>query len=195
MRAHDFIIQTRVELQEKSQHWSDDELFVKLQRSYVALQFALPFFIKKETFVIPKGSSEQYLAYAPAQNIGFSIDSVSYKYKDIGHFYVDEESGSYTLDSDRLLFYPTADKDVNGIVVYRYHEEIKTLNCEVAIPKSWYKALRLLFMSEIHEKPTRNTKERNLSTHYLKLYEMELQNLKQNQQVRPVNITSNYQRI
>ena len=195
MRAKDFIIQTRVELQEKSQHWSDEELFVKLQRSYIALQFALPFFIKKETFVIPKGTSEQYLSVKPEQNIGFSVDGVNYAYTDIGHFYVDEKPFSYTFDNDRVLFYPATSKDANAIAVYRYHEEIQTLNCEVAIPHSWYKALRLLLMSEIHEKPTRNTKERNLSTHYMKLYEYELQNLKQNQQVRPINVTSNYQRI
>jgi len=195
MRVHDFIIQTRVELQEKSQHWSDEELFIKLQRSYTALQFALPFFIKKETFVIPKGTSEQYLWAQPTQNIGFSIDGIAYAYKDIGHFYVDEQQFSYTFDKDKVLFIPSTPKDVNAIAVYRYQEKIETLNCEVSIPQSWYKALRLLFMSEIHEKPTRNTKERNLSTHYLKLYELELQNLKQNQQVRPLNVTSNYQRI
>jgi len=195
MRAHDFIIQTRVELQEKSQHWSDEELFVKLQRSYIALQFALPFFIKKETFVIPKGTSEYYLANAPTQNIGLSIDGISYAYTDIGHFYVESKNFTYTFDNDRLLFYPALQRDTNAVVVYRYNEEIKTLHCEVAIPNSWYKALRLLFMSEIHEKPTRNTKERNLSTHYLKLYEYELDNLKRNQQLRPINITSNYQRI
>ena len=195
MRAQDFIIQTRVELQEKSQFWSDEELFVKLQRSYTTLQFALPFFIKKENFIITKGESEFYLQQIPTQNIGFSIDGVSYRYKDIGHFYVDEQQFSYTFDRDRLLFYPAAAKDVNGVIVYRYQEEIKTLNCEVSIPQSWYKALRLLFMSEIHEKPTRNSKERNLSTHYLKLYEYELQNIKQNQHVRVLNVTSNYQRI
>lgn len=195
MRAHDFIIQTRVELQEKSPHWSDEELFVKLQRSYIALQFALPFFIKKETFVIPKGTSEYYLSVKPEQNIGFSIDNIKYAYTDIGHFYVDAKEYTYTFDNDRVLFTPATSKDVDASVVYRYHEEIRTLNCEVAIPQSWYKALRLLFMSEIYEKPTRNTKERNLSSLYLKLYEYELQNLKKNQQVRPINITSNYQRI
>ena len=195
MRANDFIIQTRVELQEKSQHWSDEELFVKLQRSYIALQFALPFFIKKETFVIPKGTSEYYLWVRPAQNIGLSIDGIAYSYTDIGHFYIDEKHFTYTFDNDRLLFYPPSSKDVNSVIVYRYQEQIKTVNDEVAIPQSWYKALRLLFMSEIHEKPTLNTKVRNLSTHYLKLYELELKNLKQNQQIRPLNITSNYQRI
>ena len=195
MRVNDFIIQTRVELQEKSPHWSDEELFIKLQRSYTALQFALPFFIKKETFVIQKGTSEHYLWVKPEQNIGLSIDGISYEYTDIGHFYVNEKLFSYTFDNDRLLFCPSIDKDTNASIVYRYQEQIKTLNCEVAIPQSWYKALRLLFMSEIHEKPTRNTKERNLSTHYLKLYEHELQNLKQNQQTRPLNVTSNYQRI
>ena len=195
MRAHDFIIQTRVELQEKSQHWSDEELFVKLQRSYIALQFALPFFIKKETFVITKGTSDFYLSKKPEQNIGLSIDGVNYAYTDIGHFYVDEREFTYTFDNDRVLFTPAVSKDVNVIAVYRYHEEIKTLNCEVAIPSSWYKALRLLLMSEIYEKPTRNSKERNLSTHYMKLYEYELKTLKQNKQVRPINITSNYQRI
>jgi hypothetical protein len=195
MRAHDFIIQTRVELQEKSQHWSDEELFVKLQRSYIALQFSLPFFIKKETFVIPKGTSEYYLEKTPVQNIGLSIDSVVYNYTDIGHFYVESKDFTYTFDNDRLLFSPALQRDTNAVVVYRYNKEIKTLNCEVSIPNSWYKALRLLFMSEIHEKPTRNTKDRNLSTHYLKLYEYELENLKRNQRLRPINITSNYQRI
>ena len=195
MRVSDFIIQTRVELQEKSQHWSDEELLIKLQRSYMSLQFALPFFIKKETFVIAKGISEQYLAFAPTQNIGLSIDCIAYEYTDIGHFYVNEKLFTYTFDGDKLLFHPSIERETDASVVYRYQEQIKTLNCEVAIPQSWYKALRLLFMSEIHEKPTRNTKERNLSTHYLKLYELELQNLKHNQQVRPINITSNYQRI
>jgi hypothetical protein len=67
------------------------------------------------------------------------------------------------------------------------------MNCVVDVPQTYRRALRLLFMSEIHEKPILNTKERNLSSHYLSLYDKEIYKLSKFQKKRSKNIVSQYQ--
>lgn len=195
MTARDFILQTRSDLQEKSEHWKDEELLIKLQRAYVSLQFDLPCFIARQSITTIEGKQEYYLNFTPIKNITLSIDSRSLDFTTLENFYIQANENSYTFDSNLLLlgFVPSTPLVVT--VVYKFAKELVTENCEIEIPILHYKALRLLFMSEIHEKPTRNTKERVLSVHYIKLYEQELMRLKVQQKIRAKNITSNYQRF
>jgi len=195
MRARDFILQTRTDLQEKSEHWRDEELLLKLQRAYISLQFDLPCFVARETLAITEGTTSYYLNFPPLKNISMVVDGVSLAFTTLENFYAQPCEKSYTFENQSLLlgFVPLVDTD--GVVVYKHAKELANENCEVEIPITHHKALRLLFLSEIHEKPTRNSKERVLSLHYLKLYEQEMMRLKVLQPIRAKNITSNYQRI
>lgn len=195
MKAADFITQTRVELNEKTEFWSDEEMLIKLQRSYVSLQYDLPFFIAKESLVIEKDKDEYYLIYAPIKNVSLKIDDDRYEYSDAEFFYITDNKKRYTFDAEKLMLGFTPDKTMNAVIIYRYDKHLSNANCEIETPAIYNKALRLLFMSEIHEKPTRNTKERNLNIHYLKLYEAELKKLRIEKKMRPKNIQSKYQRI
>ena len=86
-------------------------------------------------------------------------------------------------------------KSASAEIVYKYQKELHTLNCEIELPVEYHKALRYLLMSEVHEKPTRNTKDRNLNTHYLKLYDKELFKIKSKNSLRVTSTTSKYQKV
>lgn len=196
MIAADFITQVRPDLQEKSEHWSNEELLIKLQRSYTGIQSDLPFFIVKEPLTIEKGKKEYYLQYVPLKNVSLKMGGTQkFDYVDPENFYISDKQNIYTFDNDRVLLGFTPTGDVLGDIVYKYAKSLVNMNCHIEIPIAHYEALRLLFMSKIHEKPTRNTKERNLSTHYLKLYEVELQKIKVLQKMRPKNNQTTYQGV
>lgn len=193
MKANDFILQTRADLQEKSQHWKNEELFVKLQRCYIALQFDLPFFITRESVAIKKDKSEYHLLNTPLKNVGLKINSIPYDYIDIENFYTSTKEIQYSFDGNKLLISSVPTADSTAEVAYRYQKALENGNCEIETPSIYNKALRFLFLSDIHEKPTRNTKERDLSVHYLKLYKQEVKEQVINKKSRPKNITSKYQ--
>lgn len=196
MIAADFITQVRPDLQEKSEHWSNEELLLKLQRSYIGIQSDLPFFITKETLAIEKGISEYYLQYVPLKNVSFKIGGTrKLDYVDSENFYISDKQNIYTFDHDKVQLKFTPIDSMSGDMVYKYGKELANANCHIEIPIAHYEALRLLFMSKIHEKPTRNTKERNLSTHYLKLYENEIQKIKIAQKMIPKNNKTTYQGV
>lgn len=196
MIAADFITQVRPDLQEKSEHWSNDELLIKLQRSYIGIQSDLPFFIIKEPLVIKKGTKECYLQYPPLKNVSLKMGGTrKLDYVDSENFYISDKQSIYTFDHDRVLFNLTATDDMSVEIVYKYAKALSNANCHIEIPAAHHEALRLLFMSKIHEKPTRNTKERNLSTHYLKLYEVEINKIKIAQKMRPKNNQTTYQGV
>jgi len=195
MVASDFILKTRADLQEKSEHWKSEELLGKLQRCYISLQFDLPFFITSVELAIKKDKSEYYLDNVGLKDISLKIDNVEFKYTELEHFYSRPTEPLYAFNENRVLINQTPTADAIGTLIYKYQKEIATANCEIEIPLNWHRALRYLFLSDIHEKPTRNTKERDLSVHYLKLYKQEIRELKINKKARPKNITSKYQRI
>ena len=196
MKAIDFILQTRVDLQEKSEHWKDKELFVKLQRAFVALQFDLPYFIHREILDIQEGKYEYYLTQKPLKNITFRIGNTKLSYCDTEYFYADDRLNSYTFLEDSVVIYDVSEVlPSQGMIAYKYEKELANEQCEIEIPTVHHEALRLLFLSKIHEKPTLNTKQRNLSLHYLQLYNNEVRKLRHEQKARPKNITSKFQRI
>jgi len=194
MRVSDFILQTRTDLQEKSEHWNDEDLLIKLKRAYVSLQYDLPYFIQREELSIIEGNSEYYLEYEALKNVSLIIDEQEYLFSNVENFYTVPKERTYTFMQNRLLV-STPKRDSKALIFYRHCKMIETLNCFVELPIHYHNALRLLFLSYIQEKPTRNSKERNLSLHYLKLYEKELYKLKKEQKARPKNIKSNYQKV
>lgn len=196
MIAADFITQVRPDLQEKSEHWSNEELLIKLQRSYIGIQSDLPFFITKEVLAIEKGILEYYLEYVPLKNVSFKMGGTrKLDYVDSENFYISDKQNIYTFDHDRVLLKlpPTNSSFID--IVYKYAKHLANANCHIEIPLAHHEALRLLFMSKIHEKPTRNTKERNLSTHYLNLYNGEIQKIKIGQKMIPKNNKTIYQGV
>jgi len=170
-------------------------LLIKLQRAYVSLQFDLPCFITKQNIDIAEGKQSYYLDFVPLANIALTIDNRVFEYTTVENFYTNAKEDSYSFNGNLLLIGFMPKSAATAALVYKYSKELANENCEIEIPLIYNKALRLLFMSEIHEKPTRNTKERVLSVHYIKLYEQELMRLKVQQKVRAKNITTNYQRI
>ena len=197
MIAKEFIDQTRIELDEKGskKHWNDNELFIKLQRAYVSLQFDLPYFMCSEELQIQEGKDSYDLKFVALKNIEFSIDKTPIEYSDIENIYLYKDVSRYSFDEDRLLLNFIPQKNGVGTIRYRYEKTLETMNCVIDIPQNYRRALRLLFMSEIHEKPILNTKERNLSSHYLGLYEKEIFKLGKLKKIRSKNLVSQYQII
>ena len=195
MIASDFILQTRDDLQEKSEHWSDESLLIKLQRAYVALQSELPYFIYSQSIEIPSGTIECYLDHKPIKNITLKIDNIFYTFTNIDKFFTSSAMYQYTFLENKLLLTSALNKDVVATVSFKIAKYIESMSCEIEIAMEYLEALRLLLMAYIHEKPTRNSKERNLSTHYLNLYALEVKRLKRNSNIRPKNIGSNYIKV
>ena len=196
MKAKDFIDQTRIELQEKSIHWSEPELLIKLQRSYTSLQFDLPFFMATKTLDIKKGICEYNLDDVVLKNIAFSINAQPYNFVDFESFFVRADEKQYSFNDKVLMINQTPKLDTTATLAYRYLKQLENINCNIELPLIYHEALRYLFMSKIHEKPTRNTKDRNLNKHYLALYQQELRELKTTKkQIRRKKITSNYQKV
>ncbi len=195
MKAGDFILLVREDLQEKSQHWTPESLLAKLKASYVALQFDLPYFVSRIEIDIKEGKQEYYLDYVALKNISLKVDGVALKYASPEYFYATSNKSLYTFEQNKLIINMVPIKDSVASLVCKFEKNIVNENCEIEIPHNWLKALRLHFLSEIHEKPTRNTKERVLSVHYIKLYEREIYKLKSEQKTRPTGITSKFQRI
>lgn len=197
MLVKDFLLQIRTELDEKSnvKFWKDEELFFKLQRCYITLQFDLPYFINREKLFIQEGKSECYLTFTALKNISLVIDGDTYSYSDIENIFNFNEKKLYTFDDNLVLLNQTMKKDTVGLIRYRYEKELKNINCRIELPRNYFKALRFLLMSEIHEKPKLNTKERNLSEYYVKKYDKEIVKLTKFKKARVKNIRSNYQII
>lgn len=192
MVSADFLAQVRVKLSEKSEHWSPEELFAELQRAYKTLQLDLPFFIEMEVFSIEKGINDFKLKYRPIKSISMRTSTEEIPYVMNETFYKQDGKG-YTFLFDRLLI-RGFDEAIMGEIVYRYTKELKSDKCLIEIPYEQMEALRLLLMHYIHEKPVRNTKERDLSIHYLKLYQAEKNNCKLRVD-KPTVAYSTYKRI
>lgn len=195
MKANDFIAEIKADLQDKSSQWSNELLFVKLQRAYVSLQFDLPYFMAREEIAIVEGISEYDLKYAMIKNMTFFINDVAQTFVGLDEFYKARRVNVYTMHNKEVYLRETPLRDASGYITYKYEKELKTMNCDIELPSIYYEALRLKLLSLIHEKPTRNSKERNLSLHYIKLYGMEVDSIQKSSSVRAKNITSNYQKV
>lgn len=194
MKARDFILQTRADLQEKSKEWwKDEELFIKLQRAYVALQYRLPWFTHRESLNIEEGVERYRLRYDALQNISFRIDGVRIDYAEPDYMYAQDGSTAlYTFEDDTLVLGFIPGGAGAGALVYRHLAHLENANCAIELPREYHDALSLMFKHKIYEKPTRNSKERNLSTHYLNLFNKEVDDIKKNRPVRAKNTQTTY---
>ena len=195
MKAKQLITEIKADLQDKSNQWSTELLLVKLQRAYISLQNDLPYFIASEAIAITEGTQAYRLKNRPIANISFTIDDIAQSFMSREFFYKKSPQNGYTFEGRELLLSHVPTSDSDGFVVYKYEKELENENCEIELPSEYFEALRLLCMKHIHEKPTRNTKERNLSTYYLNLYKEEVKDLKLSSNIRPINVRSNYIKV
>ena len=187
------MLQVKDDLQDKSSQWNNESLLVKLQRSYVLLQFDLPYFIARQEIAIQEGTREYKINFTVIKNMTFRIDGREQEFVGLEKFYEENKKNTYTIYERSLILSEHPKKECLGEFVYKYEKTLANENCEIEIHTKYYEALRLLFLSQIHEKPTLNSKQRNLSTHYLNLYAIEVQKQKSDNRVKAKNITSNYQ--
>ena len=193
MLVKDFIAKTRDDLQEKSEQWSNPSLLLKLQESYTDLQFDLPYFIANEKIAIKKGISTYHINNVFLKDISFKISNSTYTYTDMENLFINNDGTNlYSYQAREIFVNVEQPKDAEATLIYKYQKDIKNVNCYIEIPTNWYKCLRYLFLSKIHEKPTRNTKERDLSKHYLNLYNIEVNKLQTRQKARAKNIQTKY---
>lgn len=194
MVARDFIEEVRVGLQEKSTHWKDRELFLKLGRAYNLLQFDLPYFTCKESIEVKQDDEEIYLTHEALKNISLHVNGVKYRYANIEHLY-HHGKHRYSFLGDKVLFTQPFLSDGKADVHYMYGRRLKTLGCVLMLPPYYMEALRLLFLSFIYEKPTINTKQRNLSAYYKKEYVMAINGIPKTIRTSPKNVKSIYQKV
>ena len=195
MRVSDFILETRSDLQEKTQQWKDEELLIKLKKAYVKFQEDLPFFIDEMNLDIKKGIKEYYPRFDPYKPVSLQIDSEPYEWMTYESLYRNGLNNAYTFYANKLTLKVQPLRDAQAHLVYKYISRIEAQSCYIELPIEYHTALRQRFLKEIHEKPTRNTKERNLSLYYLKEYQRELYDLKVKNKTIQKKVTSNYQRI
>ena len=201
MKAIDLIHIVQSELNEKREGWSEDELFVKLQRSYISLQADLPFFMVKENLDIQKDISEYSLLQAPIKDIGLKIDNRIFNYIDYDNFFLIDRTNNYSVDKkytfdEKVLmidFTPTVEKKLE--ISYRYAKVLLDKNDEIGTPLIYDDALRLRFLANIHEKPIASVDYRDLSLHYLKLYRSEVDLLKTKKKINVKNIRTKFQGV
>lgn len=196
MLVSDFLIQAKDELQEKSEHWTKELLFIKLQDAYIDLQFDLPYFIKTEKLLIKSDVIEYELEKVLLKDISFCVNQIPLNYTDINSFFISNDSKNiYTYYERKLILKTVPVKDSETNIIYKYEKALENQNCYIEFPQNHKKALEYLFKAYVHEKPTRNTKDRNLNKHYINLYNMEINKLKKQQKAITKNITSNFQVI
>jgi hypothetical protein len=149
----------------------------------------------REELNIKKGIDSYHLLYEPVKNIKLTIDTLEVPYKELDNLYVKDNTKAYSLQHQELLLGFAPEVDAKAQIIYKHFKVLRDEKCFIELPQKHLEALRLLFMSKIHEKPTRNTKERNLSVHYLNLYERELKSLRIDKKTRAKNIRTKYQII
>lgn len=194
MVVSDFILQIKDDLQEKSTHWTIESLLLKLQDAYVDLQFDLPYFMAMENISIEQGKNEYYLNNVFLKDVSLVINQTNWDYTDIENLFMSTASQKvYSYHSGKIILNQLPKKDIEAKIAYKYQKTIRNKNCYIETPRNWKKALEYLFKAYIYEKPTRNTKERDLNKHYLSLYKAEVRKLKEQQKAREKNITSKYQ--
>ena len=201
MKAIDLITQVKSDLNEKREGWTEDDLLTKLQRSYITLQTDLPYFMAKENLDIQEGISEYSLLQTPIRDIGLKIDNRIFSYIDYDNFFIIDRTHNYsikkkyTFDEKVLMidFIPTVEKKLE--LSYRYAKVLMDKNADIETPLIYDNALRLAFLSNIHEKPIASVDYRDMSLHYKKLYQSEVDSLKSVKKINVKNIQSKFQGV
>ena len=199
MIARDFILEASLELQEKSKDikfWKDEELFIKLARAYRKIQKDLPCFVSNEKLDLKEGIDLYNLKNKSIKAISLYINGIKYTEQIKEYIYTNtNDEKIFNISDKELLISPTPLVSNFKIkATYYYQKDLENENDYITTPIEYEEALRLLFLSYVFEKPPRDMRERDLSIHYLKRYELEKAELKKyKRNTKSVNIT--YQRI
>jgi len=199
MLAKDFILESSLELQERTQSnkkfWNDEELFLKLNKAYKEIQKDLPCFICNEILDIKKGNTLYHLKHKALKPISLFINNI--KYESVVLEYIFDEGFSenlYNISLKDLHLNKTPTYNTKAQVSYYYYKELENENDYLTLPIEYMEALRLLFLSFVFEKAPRDSKQRDLNIHYIKLYEQKKQEIKRYRKNKK-SINTNYQRI
>lgn len=197
MIAKDFILEGSLELQEKSpdnKFWKDEELFLKLARAYRTIQSDIPCFTSNEKFEVKEGIELYYTKHKAIKGISLFINNYKYANQEKRYLFTNEINEKiFSIENREILINPIPKDDDTGQVVYYYLKELENENDYITTPIEYEEALRLLYLSYIFEKPPRDFKDRDLSIHYLKRYEIKRDEIKKRRNTKSIN--SNYQRI
>lgn len=197
MIAKDFILEGSLELQEKSpdnKFWKDEELFLKLARAYRTIQSDIPCFTSNEKFEVKEGIVLYHTKHKAIKGISLFINNYKYANQEKRYLFTNEiDEKIFSIENKEILINPIPKDDDTGQVVYYYLKELENENDYITTPIEYEEALRLLYLSYIFEKPPRDFKDRDLSIHYLKRYEIKRDEIKKRRNTKSIN--SNYQRI
>jgi hypothetical protein len=197
MIVSDFLKILKVDFQEKNadkEFWDNPQLLIKIIRAYNKIQNDVPYFISRENLFIKEDITQYHLKHKALEDNSLKIEKSFYKFCESEDFYLYEGQAFYTLEKEILTLTKTPIKDSTARISYKYAKEIKSENCEIELPSKYNEALRTLTLSYIYEKSKGNSKERDLSVHYLKRYQSEKLILKRSKKYTK-NITSNFQII
>jgi len=197
MLAKDFILESSLELQERTTNnkkfWNDKELFLKLNRAYKELQKDLPCFISNENLELKKGINLYHLKYKALKGISLEVDNIKYKLENLKYVYNTREN-IYSISNKELYIGKIPSHKAKANIVYYYFKSLTNENDYLTLPLEYMEALRLLFLSFVFEKATRDSNKRDLNIHYIKLYEQKKEEIKRyRKDIKSIN--TNYQRI
>lgn len=191
MTGEEFIDAKRAELGEKSEHWGGEELFSKLQSAYIEMQVDVPFAVATESIAITKGTRNYTITHTPIKHISFKIGDVDVPCVSVEMLYTCNFN-AYAFDGDGFIL--SFDTDIDGVLVYRYSKKIIDKNDPIDLPITHINALTMLWKSKVYEKPKLNSKERDMSIHYMKLYDAAARKIRFSNN-KPTVAYSTYKRI
>jgi len=197
MLAKDFILESSLELQERATNnkkfYSPEELFLKLNKAYKEIQKDLPCFICNETIDIKQGINLYHLKHKALKGISLFVNNIKYKLENVKYTYNTREN-IYSIVNKELYISKVPSSKAKANITYYYYKGLTNENDYLTLSLEYLEALRLLFLSFVFEKATRDSKERDLCVHYLKRYEQKKQEIKRyRKDIKSIN--TNYQRI
>lgn len=197
MIVSDFLKILKIDFQEKNvdkEFWDEPQLLIKIQRAYRKVQNDVPYFIYRENLSIEKGTESYLLTYKALEDNSFKIENRTYTFCENDDLDDYEGKNYYTLEKENLILAKEPNSDMEARISYKYAKEIASEECEIELPNKYDEALRCMTLSYIYEKSRGNSKERDLSVHYLKRYQTEVFNLKRKKK-HTKDITSDFQII
>lgn len=197
MLVSDLIEELKIDFQEKStdeKFWDEPQLLVKIKRAYKKIQNDIPYFISNEELLIQEGTKESLLTSESLEAISLKIDDEDYRFCEIDDLSIYKDKKYYSLAQDVLILATDVEKDSQADISYKHLKLLEDVSSKIELPSNYDEALRCLSLSYIYEKSKGNSKERDLSVHYLKRYNAEKEGLKKKRNYTK-NITSTYQII
>jgi hypothetical protein len=199
--ASDFLDECRLLLDDSTatnfkSRYTDPELFAYLQGAYKKLQTDAPQFIATKKIATQEDTKEYYINDNLLDGIKLLIGEDEFvktslrKIMDLQDIY----DNYYATNGDEILLNNFVKGGETLTFTYYKIKDLVSDDSEIAIPLYYHEALRLLFLSRTLEKqPSKN--DRDLATHYYKLYMGELMQVKRNTRQKYRGLTSSHQKI